>query len=283
MPERILFCADNLFSDVLYPGHVITADQQAAGYEVWNVADGRRQAADRWQPTTANVDHDVKANCGALRAANFAAVDRASNWRGQRITFENSADNFAAASGIRTTLDINPIPIAPGGAAAGALGCVTDELAWWKTFTSEANYDWRAVFKAGGAGVIPAISGLWLGTAWMPTEAQLFFPVDDETYRVEYMESKSTYGWAGRSRPNKLREGTLNVKPATDADYDFIRWQVLGIYAAGFPAWICFDRVDSGHRAMLVRCPSGQLDWGRKRDWPKRGINIPFIEEQPAF
>lgn len=281
MGEKILFCADNLFSDVLYPGHVVSADEQATGFEVWNVANGRRQAGDRWQPTTANVDHNVKSVCDQLRSADFLAVDRASNWRGRRLVLESSANDFAAPGGA-TVVDVT-IPTGLGGSPSGALGCVTDELAWWKLFSFDAAQYWRTVFKAAGAGVTPQISGLFLGKAWQPTEAQLFFPVDDEGYRVQFNETTSPYGWVGRTRPAVFRHGMLVVKPATDLDYDFIRWQVLGLFAAGFPAWICHDRVDGGRRALLARCPSGDIDWGRKRDWPTRGINIPFIEEQVAL
>lgn len=278
MAEKLLFCADNLFCDLMYPKHTISAITERPGFEAFNVGVGRRQAQVRWEPTGTNIDNWLKVRCDQLRAADFCAIDRNSNALGFRYVLEDSGDDFGTPVPV---WDIT-LPTVPGGQPSTIPGAVTNELAWLRTWPADMAYDWRLTSKAMGAGLVPQLAGVYLGKAWQPTEFLLNYPVDDETYDIQYPETKSPFGWSGKGRAVRIRSGSLVVKPASETDYDMIEWQVLGLFAQGFPAWIVQDRIDGARRAFLAYCPPGRLDWGKKEDWPYRGITIPFIEEQPA-
>lgn len=276
MPERLLFCADNLFCDRLYSSHVLSADEEATNFEVWHLGTARRHFGDRWEPTTTNVDHWAKARCDVPRYADFCAIDRASNHKAKRFKLQNSGDDF---TGIRTAWDIT-LPSVPGGAPAGGPGAITEEGAWIKTFAPELAYDWRLYSVAMGAGIVPQLTGVWLGKCWQPTDWLLELPTQDETIGVQFLETKSPFGWSGRTRYVRGRQGTLIIRPGNENDYDMIRWQVLTLFAGGYPAWLIHDAVDGGPKARLIACPTGELDFGRRRGI-RREILIPFVEEQP--
>lgn len=289
MPEKLLFCADNLFDIEQYPLHVVSGQEEATGFEAFRVASGRRQPGDAWRATTANADRYLRVICDQLRGANFLAIDRASNHidrstsppTGKRFTVEHSADGFATP-GV-SVFDANPIAAVPGGVISSLIGACTNEFAWLKTFTADAAYGWQTVSKAMGANIVVSLTNVMLGTAWQPSEYLLFLPTQDRTYQISRARSESPYGWVGRGRTVRKRRGTLIIKPANELDYDFIEWQVLGLYARGFPAWIIHDKVDGSRDAFLAFCPEGDLDFGEREDWPYRGISIPFEEEQPAL
>jgi hypothetical protein len=274
--ERFLFCAENLLSDVQYPDHTVTASSAASGFEAYHVATGRRQLADRWSPTTANADHWLKCRSPLLRAANFLAIDRGSNHLGERFVLEASGDDFTHT---RTVWDITT-PTVPGGSVGEGLGCVTTEGAWLRSFSAEAWPDWRVTSKAMGTGITQQITGLWLGLAWMPTDAVLTVPLDDEAVDVDGVETRSDWGWTGSGRRVRTRSGVIRLQFPAEGEYDQVRYQVLGLYAQGFPAWICWD-TDDGAKAMLARCPRGRLPFLWGADWPYRTLDIPFEEEQP--
>jgi hypothetical protein len=158
---------------------------------------------------------------------------------------------------------------------------VSEEDAWVKTFSVDAWHDWRLTSKAMGAGIVPQLGGVWLGKAWQPSEYVLDFPLDDEAFDIAFEETLSPQGWAGRTAPARGRRGTLHVTFPSEADYDLVRYQVLGLYARGFPAWLCLLRDQRPERTLLVRCPAGALAFARTGGI-LRTLDIPFVEEQPA-
>lgn len=289
MPEKLLFCADNLFDVLQYPLHVITADQEATNYEAWHVADWRRQYGDAWRATSANADHYVKVACDQLRGADFLAIDRESNHvdrlttppTGKRFLLEHSADDFATPA--VSVFDANPVAAVPGGGIASAAGALSDEGSWLKTFTADGAYYWKLTSKAMGANIVPSLTLVTLGKAWQPSNFLLFLPTSDRTFRISQQETESPYGWVGRTRTVKKRVGRLLIKPADESDFDFIMWQVVGLFGRGFPAWIIHDKVDGSRDAIYARCPNAELDFGERDDWITRGITIPFEEEQPTL
>jgi hypothetical protein len=282
--ERLLFCCDNLFDRLQYPGHVGSADETAANFEWWHVADWRRQFGDRWQPTTANVAHYLQVLCNIPRAADFLVLDRGHNWATRTLNLQASGDSFTVGSGIADLVGAIALPTIPGGNLAGGVGAVTSEGAWAKTFGVTMNQGWRVAFAAGGAGVIPQVVGCWLGKAWQPTSFLLNHPAQDRVWSTTRTRTRSAYGWQGSSRPVRFRTGTLRIQAADELDYDMIEWQVLDLYARGFPAWICHDKVDGSRDLMLVSCPDTTLDWGTRQGYKRRGlIEIPFEEEQAAL
>lgn len=277
--ERLLMLAENLLLDAQFVGRLLVADQEASGLTVDRVANGRRHPGDRWSPTTANADHTIKLTCDELRAANCFVIDRASNHLGKRFILESSSDDFVTA---RTIFDVT-IPLVVGGQPIDALGCVTDEGAWIKTFTAEASYAYRLTSKAMGAGIVPQVTGIWLGLAWAPSNFLINFPVHDETSQITMQATRSPVGWRGRTRPGIVRMGEITIEPGDETDYDQIRYQVgpEGIMSRGFPAWLIHDRIAGGRNAILVALPdTARLDFGVTK-WPFRKLTIPFEEEQP--
>ena len=278
MAERLLILVENLLLDAQFPNRLLVADQEASGLTVDKVANARRHPGDRWQATTANADHTITLTADELRAASCLVIDRASNHLGKRFVLETSSDDFVTS---RTVFDVT-IPLVPGGQPADALGAVTDEGSWIKTFPPEAAYGWRLTSKAMGAGVVPQLTGVWLGLAWAPTQFLINYPVADETAQITSQTTVSPAGWRGRQRPAAVRAGEITIEPGDDTDYDAIRYQVLGLLGkGGFPGWLIHDRIAGGRGALLVALPeSTRLDFGRTK-WPFRKLTVPFEEEQP--
>ena len=287
MPEQLLVMADNLFSVTQYPSHTVSGQEEAAGYEAYHVATGRREAGDAWRPTTANADRYVQTRCNQLRAASCLVIDRNSNLLSNaragntsRIQLLGSDDNFSTS---RAVLDVTLASV-PGGTPDSALGCITEEDAWIKTFNADAFYDWRLLVKALGSGVTPSLSGVWLGLAWQPSDFQLAFPLDDDRFQVSFPEVTSGFGWSGRGRHAVVRQGGLHIEPANDTDYDMLRWQILGLYAHGRSAWVMMQKANRPQRAFLSRIPAGVISHDLDRNYHAaiRRMDIPLLEDQPA-
>jgi hypothetical protein len=279
MAEQLLIAVQNFFSDLQYPGHTISADQEPAGYEAWRVGTARRHLLNRWQATTANADHYLKVDCGSgvTRGATFVAIDRKSNHVGKRFVLESSPDNSAWTGVFDCT-----VPSSASGTPAGANGCLTDEGAWLKTFTVATARYFRLTSKAMGAGVVPQLTGVWLGQAYQPTDDVLYYPLDDDRYDLAFEALTSPYGWAGRSRVARVRTGTVSIKLMGTSDEAQLRADIMGLYARGFPAWICWKKTDRPTAALLGRVPAGSLALARIDAWPFRTLDLPFVEEQPA-
>lgn len=281
---KLIFCAENFFDELQFPLHTLSASSEAAGFEAFHVATGRRYPSDRWSPSTANADHWVQANCDQSRAANFCAIDRYSNHLDKRFVVQCSSDAMVT---IETAWGIPPgttvtVPKTIGGTPGGSSGVLTSEGAWLKTWVaSAAGTSWRLYSFAMGANITQQIVGAWIGQAWMPTDFVIADHADDESVGVGYNMTQSSSGWKGRTRSSRVRSGSITVRLDSQLDFDMVRYQVLGLYAGGSPAWLCFDREGGAHKAMLVSCPTGLLDFGAKQSWlNKRMITIPFEEEQ---
>lgn len=274
--ERLLLMAENFFTTDQFPNHVVVGQEEAAGFPAVNVGDGRRHPADRWQPTTANADRWIKVTCDELRAADCFVIDRASNHLGERFILEASSDDFATA---QTIFDVT-IPTVPGGQPGDPLGCVTDEGAWVKTFTAAAAYGWRLTSKAMGASIVPQIAGLWLGKAWQPVNVLLNWPLPDEAIRYAAAASASTYGWRGKATPTRPRFGQLVIEPGDENDYDAIRYQIVGLMARAYAAWIFPSRQLGATRGILAGLPdAADLDFAATQ-YPYRKMTVNYLEEQ---
>lgn len=66
-----LLLSDNLYNTIAYPAHVLTADEQATGHEIQNIADGRRSPYDYWTPTTANAAHNLMVTSNQVSDRSF--------------------------------------------------------------------------------------------------------------------------------------------------------------------------------------------------------------------
>lgn len=287
MAEQLLVLADNLFDLAQYPNHVLSANEEASGYEVDRVASGRRYEADRWQATTANADAYVQVRCDHLRAASCLALDRNSNLLSNaragntsRVQLLGSNDNFTTS---RTVLDVT-LATVPGGAIDAGLGCVTDEDAWLTTFAADAFHDWRLVVKALGSGVVASVGGVWLGLAFQPTNRHSAPGREDENTALSIASTRTPYGWQGRDRPAAPRSGTLHLRERNTQEEDMLTWHVMGLWVKrGAPAWLVHQRTDRPARALLAHVEPGLLAWDDNLlQWPDglRVANIPWTEDQ---
>jgi hypothetical protein len=282
VPEQLLICAENLLNQVQFPNHTITASSEASGYSVDRLANGRRHAGDRFEPNNTNTDVTITARCDVIRAANFAAIDRASNHLGYRYQWLASDDNFTSS---RTLADVNTIPLVVGGRPSEAYGCVTDEGAWLKTVTVDAHNDWRFTSKAMGASLKPQITGLWLGRAWTPSEHLVRFPLDDRGFALDYEATVSPYGWKGRGQVRRPRSGVLRLGFPSQADEGMYAYHIESLALRGFPFWLCWQTDRAPWRAILASIPEGTVIRAPvDPSWHSiyRSVEIPFIEEQPA-
>jgi hypothetical protein len=282
MAEQLLLCAENIFNKIQFPNHTVTGQEEPTGYPAANVANGRRQAGDRWQPSTANADRYLRVICDQPRGIDFWAIDRESNHRGYRYQALGSSDTFGT---VRTIWDINAIPYAVGGLMSGPNGCVTSEGAWLKTHAADGHNGYELLSKAMGAGLQPQITGLWAGKAFQPSQFMLQFPVEDQKQTVQFVSTKSLFDWRGKGQIGKARRGTLRIALPNEDDEEHIEYHVLNLMARGFPAWICWQRESAPWRSLLVGLDEGaDLDFKRDPSWHPlyRSIAIPFVEEQPA-
>jgi hypothetical protein len=283
--EQLLLCAENLLNLVQFPNHTLTASSEASGFSVDRLANARRHAGDHFEPNNTNTDVTITARCDVIRAANFAAIDRATNHLGYRYQWLGSSDNFAAAANTRTLADVNTIPLVVGGRPSEAYGCVTSEGAWLKTWTVDAHHDWRLTSKAMGSGLKPQITGAWLGRAYTPSVRVLRSLEEESGFEVSFAETMSPFDWQGRGQIAALRSGQLDLRLTTDADEPLIRYHVLNLYKRGFPMWICWRTTDSPWNALLAVCPQGaRLSLDYDAAWPIPGgrrIVVPFVESQP--
>lgn len=286
MAEQLILCAENLLNVVQFPNHTLVASSEASGYTVDRLANGRRQAADHFEPNNTNTDVTITGTFDQPRGFNFVAIDRNSNHKGYRYQQLGSDDAFASASNTRTIWDVNTIPLIPGGAIDGSVGCVTDEGAWLKTSSSDAHSYVRVTSKAMGSGLKPQITGLWVANAFVPSNKTSRFPVQEESFDVSFMQSKSPYGFQGRGPIATGRSGVLTLRLTSTFDEPAIRYHVLNLYKRGFPMWICWRKSDAPWRALLATCPPGaRLAFEQDADWPWpfKKITIPFEEAEPVW
>lgn len=281
MAEQLLICAENLFNKVQFPSHSPAASSEATGYTVDHLANGRRQTGDRFQSNNTNTDVTLTAGCNIPRSADFCAIDRNSNHRGYRYQLLNSNDAFVSS---RTVWDVNTIPTVVGGRPSEAYGCVTDEGAWYKTFTVDAANDWRVTSKAMGSGLSPQITGLWLGRSWQPSEYLLQFPLEDRGYGLTYPSTRSPYGWVGQGLRARPRSGTLRLGLPSYADEYGYERHIEQLALNGHPFWLCWQKDTAPWRAILARLPEGRYSLRVDPSWSAvyRTVEIAFEEEQPA-
>lgn len=280
MAEQLLFLSENLFSVAQFPGHTVSAEEEPSGYEAHQVGNGRRAPQYRWQASTANSESYIQTRCDELRAVNCLIIDRGHNLAGETVTLRASSNNWTDYNDIFSIV----IPSVVGGSPSGAMGCVTSEGAWIKTFDPEAFYDYRVVIAAMGAGLVPQIVNLWLGLAFQPDEHLLTYPLQDHALRVIGEHTESPFGWRGRAHVATPKRGALTLKCPTETHYDAIEYQVMDLFANGYAAWVIWQRDNAPHKAMLVSHDGDSLEWARDMSWSPvlRYVTVPFHEEQVA-
>lgn len=268
-----VFCTDNLFDDLLYTGHTVTANEE--GTEAWHVANNRRSPSDYWTPVTANNDAWVEVACDRVRSADFIAIDRGHNLAGKTITLATSPDDVTY-----TTVLSVAVPSAAVDDTALSAGAYTEEGAWVRSFTSASARYWRLTVSA-AASYTPRIVGLWLGAMW-DVGTYHDRPHDEDASVGAWTAEQNEHGWSAYTTTAAVRQGQLSLRLMSDAAYDTAARDFLAQYRRGRPAWYVPDP-DRAERAFLLKCPQGAaVTAPYESGWGYRTVRLPYVEHQPV-
>jgi len=280
MASPPVLCVDNLFDDLLYTGHTLTANEEATDYEVERLANGRRSPADYWTPTTANNDAWAEVDCGQIRSADFIAIDRGSNLEGQTVALEASDDDFT------TTEEVFSITFPSGFGAGSTLsattGTYTEEGAWVKTFDLRAARYWRLYITA-AASYTPQVVGLTLGLSWtLGDSVYPDRPWDEDASTPAWQTVGNDRGWSANSSDAENRQGQLSLRLNSFFDDDV--WRVFRhVYGRGKPAWFVPDRTQAERAFYAKRPQGGRLAAPYDTGWGPRSVAIPYAEHEPRL
>lgn len=272
-----VLCAENYFDALQFPGHVVSADEEVAGFEAFRVATARRHPLNGWHTSTPNVLHRLEVACDQVRGANLLALDRGHNADGQRVKLVGSSDDFA------TTVDVLDVtlPSVVGGDLDGPAGARTEEGAWLIRFPAQAFQWWGLEFPA-AADFAPRIVGAYLALAY-ETEKALDRPWEDEGTEGLGRTHETPFGWIGTTAPAARRSGTMQLRMRTRAEYDVARLHIVQRYWRERRAmWIVHDP-QQAERAVLAIRPTGRLSFRFAEGWAWRQSAVPWTEHQPRF
>jgi hypothetical protein len=271
-----LLLVENFFSVTQFPAHVITGDEEAAGFEAFHVGTERRDAVtNHWAPITANAPHQLQVVCDRLRAANYLFIDRGHNLGGlASVQLQVSQDGASWETVATFTIP----PLSAPGILSNVNGVTTEELAWGITFPVNAGVWWRLNIPAMGAGLLPQVVGLYLGMAWDPG----FFdnPWGEDQTDLVTIEAVSDRGWRGRGPTVPPKAGDIGLKLPTEDVYDVARYHIGGHWSAGRPMWICYDQ-EEAERTFLALRPVSHLNIGFLPVWFPRQVRFPYVEHEP--
>ena len=271
------FLVDNFFIITQYASHVVTAEEEPAGFEAFRAADGRRSSLDYATATTANSDWWLKVDCGVARSATCVALDRGHNLFGKTVRVQWSTDDFAVSV---NDLVNGVLPTAVGVDASldAALGVHTEEDAWLKRFASQSARYWRIFVPAMGAGLKPQVVGLWVGLTYEPGFVN--FPVQEDQDELVVAQTESEAGWLGRGFATPRRTGTIHLKLTTTAAYDTARTHLQKNFGKGRPMWFVPDDAKT-ERAVLTIRPREPLGFTRDLGWFYPQASIAWQEHEP--
>lgn len=272
------FLSRSLFDTELFPDHVLSSEDVVTGYEVERVANGRRSAGDYCIPTmTANSATYIQVECDQPRGADMLVIDREHNLVDDIDVSVEISDDEYTTSEVLVTAAVPSVSL-PDSVLDG-MSCVrTWENALVYLFDFEVAKFWRVNFAAMGAGLVPHLTGVWLGQSWAPTKAARFSGYDDEAGTATAPTFETSFMWRSygpmvrRSAPQMafgLRHETewSELRPHVDA------------YLSGHPMWVIPD-VDRAERAMLAKFSGGDYSipfagrFGRE-------LALPLPELQP--
>jgi hypothetical protein len=281
MAHQPILCAENYLNPLQFPGHTISAEEEATGYEVWHVGNGRRSSRDYWTPTTANSLTWIRVVFDTPRDINFVALDRGHNLAGYGVQVW-ATDDATDFSGTYSTPVNATIPSTSASADIDATnGVLTAEGVWMKRFTTVSAQDAVQLYiPAMGAGLTPQVVGLWLGTCFAPTRP-FDVPYDDDGVEAISITVESDAGWRGYGPTTLRRGGSLNLRLVSAAEYETARYHLIDHFAAGSPMWIVFDE-SAAHRSVLAGA-AGRIAFPYTKDWWQlRRVSFDWREWEPA-
>lgn len=275
MPSR--FLADNLFDTSIYPDHVLDAEEEASGKEVERIADGRRASRDNWEPTTANSQTWAEVTCNRVRSADLLIIDREHNLGDIGIELRVSQDDFTTYT---TPLDVT-VPASTFSSSPYLAGSAvrTWEGAIVIPFDEVAGTYWRLYVDAMGAGLVPRISGVWLGKSWSPSIGPLLAGFDDEAGDLSVPGVVTPALWSGTGRVARRRTPSLSYLVADETEWLDLRYHV-DLYHRGLPMWV-IQQEHSVERAVLARSSGGAYSVPFTGNRVGRDLSLSLPEYQP--
>jgi hypothetical protein len=279
MGQPALF-VENVLSQLQFPGHTLVADEQAAGFEVYHLANGRRAPGDRYQSVTANQARLVTGTYDRLRTITGLALDRGHNLAGVALSVLGSSDAWVSQHTVWSgTVPTVASPFMPLDNANGAL---TRDGDFVVRFPGDAAMAHRLSIPALGAGIVAQVVGAWLGMWYAPD----FFDVPWGEEQTELMgtETQSPYGWVGATIGVPRRAGTLGIKLTSAGAYDLARYHLQGHFLnARRPMWIVMDD-SQAERAVLARKVPGLQGFAFEPGWMAgRQARVGWIEHEPKL
>lgn len=274
--ETPVFCTDNLFDDLLYTSHTVTANEE--GTEAWHVANNRRSPSDYWTPTTANNDAWVEVACDRVRSADFVAIDRGHNLAGKTVALQVSDDDFTTTESVFSITF--PSSYGHGSLLSATNGARTEEGAWVKSFDLRAAKYWRLHITA-AASFTPKVVGLWVGKMWDPGE-YVDRPWDEDGSVGAFEAAGNDLGWSAYTTQAAPRQGQVSLRLSNFYADDASR-RFLDLYRRGRPAWYV-PQQDRAERAGLVKVPQGaRIEAPYEAGWGYRTVRLPYVEHEPRI
>ena len=267
--------AENFFNVRSFPLHVVSAEEEPAGFEAFRVASARRSGLSYATATTANSDWWVKVVADRVRAADMIVLDRGHNLAGKTVRVEVSQDNFATWE----TIFNAALPTAPAvGSLDGALGVMTEEGAWVLRFPKRIGTSWRVFIPAMGAGLKPIQTGVWLGPSFGTTA--LTRPLARNRHTLVGEMAESALGWQAFAKRTPRREGVFSLRFPTLAEGELARLHLEGHYGRGRPTWIV-PNSDDATDAFLSVLPVTDFGIVRQLQWYYGEVAVPYQEFEP--
>lgn len=246
---------DNWFdTTVLHPSFTLAnpdADDNA-GQEAFRAADNLRDMTE-WSPAAANAIRKLRLTRDSNATPNILVLDRGTQnvLGGHTFRLQSSTDGFAT---VTTDEVVVTMPTTVGGLPSDANGCVTNEGAWWKTFTiSNSRASWQLSVDAMGAGLAPIITGLYLGVAYrLPAYAFL----DDGTgpdyaRNITYTKNAMSRGGVRVKMKPRSHRALITKFPLENADYPAFEAVITNQLEYNHPMWFCLDESDAAEAGLV--------------------------------
>ena len=274
------FLVDNIWNLQQYPDHVLTAEEETAGNEVWRVGSGRRVGGgvlrNYWTPTTANSDSWIECKCDRTRAADMLVIDRSHNLAGKTVKLEISDDNYTTTTEVFSV--VLPTNVYSNSRLSDTPGVKTTEGAFIISFPFHVALYWRVFSSAMGASLKPQIPGCYLGKSFAPTNAPSR-PWDEEPSKLVYDTIVSSALWTSSSRKAERRESTVSMFMASDVEEDRARYYFRALRRS--LVWYVPD-TDRAERAWLAEAPPGVDSQVFPTNYARRVITVAMVEHQPS-
>lgn len=275
---RLVVLSENVLNTRIFPSHVLTANEEAAGREVSRVSSGRRQRAlNHWTPSTTNAAAYVQAAFNRVRLVDCVFLDRGHNLGGKTVRIRASSDGFGTYTEQSATV---PSQVQPFSRLSDVNGVRTEEGAWGWRFNSLSGLAVRFYVDAMGSGLRPEIVGLYIGQCFRPTNP-LVKPFSHGKRELDYEIIRAPSMWAGAGEVSQRKRTTLRIR-LTSGEYPAGRYHMEELFLRARPSWIVPDD-DETEKAYLSRAEpqtagfeiaQGRSEWEGEFDAPEHEPRI---------